>query len=104
MARSSSESALNGTSVRTPIARQTSVISDHISVFHGTTAPSSIESDSSGTRVARSTVRTMPVPPQVEQAPWLLKASASAPGGKKRTPHAGQVSARPAATSSVGAR
>ena len=69
MARSSSESALNGTSVRTPIARQTSVISDHISVFHGATAPSSIESDSSGTRVARSTVRTMPVPPQVEQAP-----------------------------------
>ena len=39
MARSSSESALNGTSVRTPIARQTSVISDHISVFHGATAP-----------------------------------------------------------------
>ena len=49
-------------------------------VFQGATAPSSMVRDSSGTRVARSTVRTMPVPPQVRQAPWLLKASSSAPG------------------------
>ena len=104
MSFSSAESVRNGTSVRTPIARQTSVISDHISVFHGATAPSSIESDSSGTSVLRSTVRTMPVPLQVGQAPWLLKASSSAPGGKKRTPHTGQVSASPDATASVGAR
>ena len=67
-------------SVRTPIARQTSVINDHIREFHGATAPSSMERESSGTRVERSTVRTMPVPPQVRQAPWLLKASSSADG------------------------
>ena len=67
-------------SVRTPIARQTSVISDHISEFHGATAPSSIERLSSGTSVLRSTVRTVPVPPQHLQAPCELKASSSAPG------------------------
>ena len=38
-----------GTSVRTPISRQTSVISDHMRLFHGATAPSSIVSESSGT-------------------------------------------------------
>ena len=62
-------SSRKGTLVRTPISRQTSVISDHISVFQGATAPSSMVRESSGTRVARSTVRTMPVPPQVRQAP-----------------------------------
>ena len=80
MAFSSSVSSRKGTSVRTPIARQTSVIKDHISEFHGATAPSSMVRLSSGTSVARSTVRTMPVPPQVRQAPWLLKASSSADG------------------------
>ena len=66
--------------VRTPISRQTSVISDHISEFQGATAPSSIERFSSGMRVERSTVRTVPVPPQVRQAPPLLKARSSADG------------------------
>ena len=92
----------NGTSVRTPIARQTSVISDHISEFHGATAPSSIVSDSSGTSVSRSTVRTFPVPPQRRQAPRLLKDNSSADGAKKRAPQTGQTSSRSAATSSVG--
>ena len=58
-------SSRNGTSVRTPISRQTSVISDHIRLFQGATAPSSMVRDSSGTSEARSTVRTLPVPPQV---------------------------------------
>ena len=47
---------------------------------HTTTAPSSMVLDSSGTSVDSSTVRTMPVPWQVGQAPSLLKASSSAPG------------------------
>ena len=80
MSFSASVSSQNGTSVRTPMARQTSTISDHISVFHGATAPCSMVRLSSGTSVARSTVRTMPVPPQLRQAPWLLKASSSALG------------------------
>ena len=37
-----------GTSVRTPISRQTSVISDHIRLFQGATAPPSMVSESSG--------------------------------------------------------
>ena len=45
------------------MARHTSVIRDHISVFQGSTAPSSMDKLSSGTREARSTVRTTPVPP-----------------------------------------
>ncbi len=49
MSRSLSVSSRNGTSVRTPIVRHASVISDHIRLFHGATAPS-------------STVRTIPVP------------------------------------------
>ena len=52
---------------------------------------------SSGTRVARSTVRTTPVPLQVRQAPWQLKASSSADGASKRAPHAGQTNSCPAA-------
>ena len=104
MAFSASVSSENGTSVRTPIARQTSVISDHISEFHGATAPSSIDRRSSGTSVARSTARTTPVPPQARQAPWPLNASSSADGAKKAAPHSGQVSSRPAATASVGGR
>ena len=75
-----------------------SFISDHISVCHGATAPSSMVRDSSGTSVASSTVRTMPVPSQRLHAPWLLKASSSAPGAKKVTPHSGQTRGRSAAT------
>ena len=77
---SSSVRSRKGTSVRTPMARQTSVIRDHIRLFQGATAPWSMVRLGSGTRVARSTVRTVPVPPQVGQAPWLLKASSSAEG------------------------
>ena len=66
--------------MRTPIARHTSAISDHISVFQGATAPSSMERDSSGTSVDSSTVRTVPVPPQTGHAPWLLNANSSAEG------------------------
>ena len=80
MSRSCAVRSRNGTSVRTPISRAMSFISDHIRVCQGATAPSSIVRDSSGTRVDSSTVRTMPVPSQVLQAPWLLKASSSAPG------------------------
>ena len=61
-------------------------------------------SPSSGTSVDLSTVRTTPVPPQVRQAPWLLKASSSAEGAKKCAPHSGQTSSCPAATASVGSR
>ena len=50
MSFSLSVSSRKGISVRTPMSRQTSVISDHISEFHGATAPSSMERDSSGTR------------------------------------------------------
>ena len=80
MSFSFSVSSRKGTSVRTPMARHTSVIRDHIREFQGATAPSSMVRDSSGTRVERSTVCTMPVPSQVRQAPWLLKASSSAEG------------------------
>ena len=80
MARSAGVRELNGTSVRTPIARHTSVMSDHIRLFHGATAPSSIVFDSSGTSVVRSTVMTVPVPPHRRHAPPLLNASSSAPG------------------------
>ena len=73
MSFSFSVNSLKGTSVRTPISRHTSVIKDHIRVFQGATAPSSMVRDSSGTRVFKSTVRTVPVPLQVRQAPWLLK-------------------------------
>lgn len=45
------------------------------------TAPSSMESESSGTRVDSSTTRTMPVPSQAGHAPVLLKDSSSADGG-----------------------
>ena len=70
----------NGTSVRTPIWRQMSVISDHIRLFHGATAPPSMVRESSGTSVSKSTVRTMPVPLHFWQAPCELNASSSADG------------------------
>ena len=66
--------------VRTPISLQTSVISDHIRLFHGATAPSSMVSESSGTRDSISTVRILPVPPHLGQAPCELNASSSAEG------------------------
>ena len=68
----------------------------------GSTAPSSMEMDSSGTSEASSTVRTMPVPPQVLQAPALLKARSSAPGPMNSTPQTGQRVMRPSATSMLG--
>ena len=80
ISRSSGVRSRKGTSVRTPISRAMSRISFHMSCCHDATAPSSMESDSSGTSVDSSTVRTMPVPPQVVQAPPLLKARSSAPG------------------------
>ena len=90
--------------MRTPIARHTSVISDHMSWFHGATAPPSMVRDSSGTSVAGSTVRTVPVPPQARQAPWLLNASSSAEGAEKVYPQTGLRSGCPAATAIDGGR
>jgi len=90
--------------VRTPIARQTSVIRLHIREFHGATAPSSMDSVGSGTSVARSTVRTVPVPSQVRQAPWLLKASSSADGAWTAAPQMGQSSGFSAATARLGGK
>ena len=102
ISRSSAVSSRKGTSVRTPISRAMSFISDHIRVCHGATAPWSMDRDSSGTKVDSSTVRTIPVPPQVGQAPWLLKASSSAPGARTDPPHSGQKSGCSAATARVG--
>lgn len=75
-----------------------SFMSDHMSVPQTTTAPSSIVLESSGTSVASFTVWTIPVPPQVLQAPVLLKASSSAPGPWNCPPQAGQVISCMAAT------
>ena len=91
ISRSSGVSSRNGTSVRTPIARQTSVISDHISEFHGATAPPSIVSDSSGTSAASLTARTTPTPPHVRHAPPLLNEKLSALGPSNSAPHSGQT-------------
>ena len=104
MSFSSSVRSRNGTSVRTPISRQTSVISDHMRLFHGATAPWSIVRESSGTSVDRSTLRTHPVPPHFWQAPWELNASSSADGAKKRAPHTGHSSSLSAATDMEGSR
>ena len=101
MAFSSSVRSRKGTSVRTPIARTTSVISDHIRLFQGATAPSSMVRLSSGTRVDRSTVRTVPVPPQHAQAPAELKASSSAPITLTYSPQTGQCTSFSAAQSRV---
>ena len=80
MPRSRGVSWLKGTFVRTPMAPQTCFMRSHIRLPQGLTAPSSMERVSSGTSAARFTVREMPVPPQVGQAPPLLKARSSAPG------------------------
>ncbi len=48
MSRSSGVSSQNGTSVRTPIAPHTCFMRSHMSVPHGSTAPSSMVMDSSG--------------------------------------------------------
>ena len=91
MSRSSGVSSQNGTSVRTPMAPQTCFMRSHMRLPQGRTAPSSMEMDSSGTSEASLTTRTMPVPPQVGQAPALLNARSSAPGPKKEPPHPGQT-------------
>ena len=80
MSRSLGVRSLNGTSVRTPIAPATCFIRSHINEPHGSTAPSSMLFDSSGTSAARFTLRTMPVPAQSGHAPAELKAKDSAPG------------------------
>ena len=80
------------------MARQTSVIRLHIREFQGATAPSSMLSVGSGTSVARSTVRTVPVPLQVRQAPWLLN------GARTVAPQVGQISGFSAATARLGGR
>ncbi len=80
MSRSAGVSSLKGTSVRTPISRATCFMRSHMSVPQGGDGAVVDGEDSSGTSEASSTVRTMPVPPQVGQAPPLLKARSSAPG------------------------
>ena len=102
MARSSGVSSQKGTLVRTPMAPQTCFMRSHMSEPHTTTAPSSMDLLSSGTSAARLTVRATPVPPQVGQAPPLLKASSSAPGPRNFCPHAGQVRGSSAATLRLG--
>ena len=79
-----------------------SIIRDHIRLFQGATAPSSMVRLSSGTRVLLSTVITVPVPLQVGQAPWLLKANSSADSTRTAAPHAGQTSGFSAATARLG--
>ncbi len=95
---SCSVSSRKGTFVRTPILPAMSFISDHMSVCQGSTAPSSMESESSPISVASSTVRTMPVPSQRGHAPVLLNDISSAEGAKNVSSHTGQVSGSPAAT------
>ena len=102
MSRSSGVSSQNGTSVRTPMAPQTCFMRSHMRLPHGSTAPSSIEIDSSGTSAASFTRRTTPVPPQAGQAPVLLKARSSAPGPKNVFPQEGHVIGSSAATFMVG--
>ena len=102
MSRSAGESSQNGTSVRTPMAPHTCFMRSHISEPQTTTAPSSMVLLSSGTSAARFTVRAIPVPPQVGQAPSLLKASCSAPGPKNLPPQRGHEIASSAATFKLG--
>ncbi len=102
MRRSSGVSSLKGTSVRTPISRTTSVMSDHMNWFHGATAPCSMVRLSSGTSTSRLTSRTVPVPEQAGHAPSPLNASCSALGPKNSAPHSGQTIGRSAATLMVG--
>ena len=84
------------------MSRAMSFMSDQMSDCHGATAPSSIVSESSGTIVAGSTVRTMPVPSQRRHAPTELNARSSAPGPKNFAPHAGQTISFSAATAIEG--
>ena len=91
MSRSSGVSSQNGTLVRTPMAPQTCFMRSHMRLPQGSTAPSSMEMDSSGTSEASFTVRTTPVPSQVGHAPPLLNARSSAPGPKNFSPQAGQL-------------
>ena len=102
ISRSASVRLRNGTFVRTPNSRTISGCTLNPNVRQGTTAPSSIVSDSSGTSVASSTSRTMPVPWQRRQAPVELNARSSAPGPMNATPHSGHTVSAPVATSSEG--
>ena len=102
MSRSASVSSRNGTFVRTPMAPHTCFMRSHMSVPHTTTAPSSMVLLSSGTSAARFTVRAMPVPLQVGQAPSLLNASDSAPGPKNSLPQCGHEMGSSAATLRLG--
>ena len=102
MSFSRSVKSLKGICVRTPIARQTSTIKDHIKEFQGATAPASMDSVSSGTNVVGSTVRMIPVPSHLGQAPWLLNANSSAQGAKNSAPQIGQISFCSVATAKVG--
>ena len=78
MSCSSFVKSLNGTSVLTPIARHTSVIKDHIKLFQGATAPSSIVKSLLGINESIFTVSIVPIPPHLGQAPEELKAYSSA--------------------------
>ena len=102
MSRSSGVSSENGTSRRTPISPHTCFMRSHIRLPQGSTAPSLMVLLSSGTSAASFTRRTVPVPPQVVQAPPLLKASSSAPGPKKVFPQVAHVIGCSAATDMEG--
>ncbi len=94
--------SLYGTSVRTPISRHTSTMTDHMSERHGATAPCSIVRFGSAISVESSTVRTIPVPEQVGHAPPELNARSSAPSACTSAPHTGQMIGRSSATFGVG--
>lgn len=102
ISRSQSSRSRHGTSVRTPNSRAMVGWTLKPNICQGTTAPSSRVLDASTTRVASSTVRTVPVPSQVGHAPSALKASCSAPGACTSSPQTGQVKGTSAATSMVG--
>lgn len=84
------------------MASHTFFMRSNISDPQGRTAPSAMEIDSSGTSDASSTVRTMPVPEHVGQAPPPLKERSSAEGAQNSRPQAAQRMGLPAATLSAG--
>ena len=102
ISRSCSVSWLNGTLVRTPMAPHTCFIKSHINDPHGSTAPSSMLFDSSGTKAERSTSLMIPVPEHVGHAPAALNARSSADGGCMSPPQNVQCIGSSAATFIVG--
>ena len=88
-------------SFRRPLCRRIAPLLRSAVCLH---APSSMLSDSSGTRLARLTVTAIPVPPQVGQAPELLKEKSSALGASNSTPQTGHLSFCPSATAGVGGK